>query len=912
MTIIELVIAFAILMAVLVPIAILLGNTIGQAASSRERLTALSLAEQYLEKLNNTPVLKHTATTAPTAHAALETTNDPTVPKTSDTIKITSLVRSTIAYSIYARFTWALHESTTLDLCTSGTAPTLLDLQVTVEWGRAQQKITDTTLIDFPATGILTEGFLAVNVFGDPHPVYGDPGSGPPKDAQTHAWSTRVKAVPVTISPGPTVTTGFSTITRHPNQYGCVFQEVPAGTYSVKVADPTTGTPPGTHYGTPSWASSDGELLSETSPSPGATVTVGEVATVTFQYDEGAMAKVTYPSTTVVEGPVWCPGVGAIDCLAAGQSPASTKAPSTAPAAVLSVLSSSGWHEYKTAATRLVASACAKRCISVGTAQTGTAAHGAAVSSSTSTVDFTPDTVPTGVSSLTDVTCTTTARCYAYGSGGSGAVILTATVGSTSVSWRSGSGLSGVTSVQSLDCPKKTTCYAAAATITGPAILSLSGGAWVRDTLPSTVTAVTEVVCRTSVCFAIGSSSTGAVILSQKVTSATTWVADTIPAASSLTSIDCLSGTQCYAIGKAASGPTIDSLSGVTGTTVTWTADTFASTPKLSSLTVLECRGSTCVATGTTSTGPAIVSLYTSTSTWRADGIPAGVTAVTSLACPSGTQCEATAVATVTGAPGAVVLSLSSTTGTWTTDTFPPGTDPLYLAGVACSAKTSMCAAPGATATDAVLLSSTLSGTTWQRAAPVGVTGMYVGDTPIAVYNPGLSPTETVEVASPTPTTGDVGSIGPLFPFSSGYQVGATACAAGITSTAPSVTSVPGTTFTAKPTGTRVPTAALPMGLLPVEVLSRTGTPVAGATVTIEPTCTRLTAPTGQSDQTSFALGTTDGSGTTGLAVMYGTYVVTVTYGSTAPVTATVTVSKTSITVGTTTTTLPSPGVIRL
>ncbi len=909
MTIIELVIAFAILMVVLIPVAMLLSNTIGQAASARERLTALSLAEQYIEKLNNTPVLAATAT----AHTALETTANHTLPKTNVTVHVGSTRRSTVMYAIYARFTWALHENSTPDLCASGTAPTLLDLKVTAEWGRTPKKISDTTLINFPATGILTEGFLAVNVAGNPV-------TGPPSDAGGHAWSTRVQAVPVTITPDATVTTGFAAITRYPNQYGCVFQEVPPGKYTVSVADPSTGTPAGTNFGTPPWIASYAELRGETTTTP-AGVTVGQVATVTFQYDEGSMVKVTYPSTTLVEGAVSCPGAGSIECLAAGQAPSSSRTPAATPVAVLSVLSASGWSEYKTPATRVVASACAgtKRCISVGTARTGSAFVGSSVSSGTGTVNFTADPVPAGVTALNAIVCPTTSKCYAWGTGGSGAVILSGTVGAGGVAWHNDTGLAGATTVHALSCVNATSCLAAAATPSGPALLSLPGGtAWVQDSLPATpaaVVSVTQVACRTATCFALAASATKPLILSQSATSATKWIEDTIPAVTALSTLECASTSHCYAAGKKTGAAAIVSLQSITKTATTttnkvvWTADPIQGAA--TSLTTLQCPGtSSCYATGTASTGPAIVSLYRSASTWTVDALPTGLAVVTGLTCPAATQCMATVLKRVAGTVLPAVLSLAGSP-TWQAVSLPAGARPLYLAGVACSSAASRCIAPGATATGPALLWSTLSGTLWHLTSPNGVTGMYVNDAPVAVYNSGLAPTTTVEVASPAPTSGDVSSIGPLFPFASGYEVGASACVGGVTATSPTVTSVPGTTFTSTPAKTKVPTAALSMGVLPVQVVSATGSPVAGATVTFTPTCARLAPPPGQANQTTFTLGTTDGTGEVGLAVMYGKYKLTATSGSLS-VTDVVTVSKSSITVGSVTTALPTPAVVRL
>jgi Tfp pilus assembly protein PilV len=903
LSIIEVVVAFSILLIVLVPVALLLSNTIGQAASSRERLTALSLAEQYLDLLNNTPVQSGTAT----ANRALKTTNNPTLPKTGKTIEVvSSVVRSTVHYSVYAEFTWALHESTTPDLCDAKTAPTLLDLQVTVEWGHEPQKISDTTLINFPSTGIVTEGFLAIKVDGDPS-------AGPPADAHAHAWTTRVQAVPVTIAAQATVT-GFTTITRYPNQYGCVFQEVPAGKFTVTVADPSPGTPPGTNYGTPSWASSYDELTRQTSPTP-AKVTVDSVTTMTFGYDEGAFVKLTYPSTTAADGIVACPGAGSILCMAAGQSPTSATAPSSTPRADLTVLTSSGWTLYQPSATGLEASACAKttRCIAVGYKRTGGGYVGASVSTATGTIHFTSDTVPAGVVSLSAITCPTASRCFAYGQGTGGGAILTASVGTGPLTWHLVTGATGVSVVHSLTClSSTTTCYAAATTSSTKAeILSATSatpGKWGPDTLPTSpkaVIAVSELACGTSSCFSLASSSTAALVLSLSSSSPTTWVEDTVRTVpASLTSIACPSASHCYAIGKASSTvPAVVSLVVHTSTTTTWARDSIK-TASVTSLSLLQCPAkSTCYAAGATASGPAIVSLYASTTTWNADGLPTGLGSITALTCPTTSQCAA--VATKTTPAGAAVISLDSTGVKWTSDTLP--TSPAFLAGIACSSARSKCATAGATASAATFVSATLSGTTWRAGTPGALVGMYLSDTPISVYNAGLTPTTTVEVASPTPSNGDVGSIGPLFPFATGYQVAAAGCAAEVTSTAPSVSSVPGTGAT---TGS-VPTAALSMGLLPVEVESAAGATVSGASVTIKPTCTRLSPPTSETNQASFSLGATGATGVSSMAVMYGTYTVTVKSGATTA-SATVTVSRTSLTVGAATVYLPTPVVVKL
>lgn len=897
MSIVELVVAFAILMVVLVPIALLLSNVIGQAATSRERLTALSIAEQYLDLLNNTPL----------DGTHNQTPNDTTLPIVGKTLQQTSsaLLRSTVSYTVFARFTWAVHEGT-LDLCTSGEAPTLLNLRVTVKWSHHEtQQITDTTMIDYPPSGIVTDGFVAVKVDGDP-------ASGPPSDEGGHSWSDRVQAVPVTITPESTVT-GYTTTTRYPNQYGCVFQEVPPGKYQLSVADPSPGTPAGSDYGTPSWAANYDEERSETAPSP-ASVTVGGVTTVTFQYDEGSLVDVTYPSTTAAEGDVTCPDAGSILCMATGQSPTSATAPAGTSTADVAVLTSKGWTVYQPAATRLVATACAgtARCVSVGYRKTGSTYVGASVSATTTTlVELSSDTVPSGVMALQGISCPTKAKCYAYGEGAttSKAVILSAAVGTGALAWKADAGLTNVAQITTLTCTGATTCDAIGTTATnGPVVLSLAatGSSWTTDTIPSSptanaVTSVSHLACHGAACYVTGADASGAVILSPKTAAPTTWAEDTIPATTQLSALTCPSATVCFAAGTESASAEVLSITSTTGTTVKWKADTVAS--GLTSLSVVKCPGtSRCYAVGTSASGPAIASL-TSGTKWTKDTLPSTMDSISALTCATTTACSATGTTTVSGRVISVVLSISATSATtWHQDTLPSGVAPVYFAGVACTSAGARCAAPGATDTGAIFLSATLTGTTWTNGTPAGLTGLYLADTPVSVYNAELSPSSALEVASPAPANGDVSSVGPLFPFASGYEVAAAGCSTQMTATA-IVSSVPG--GTAK--------TALPMGLLPIEVKNATGTaPVSGATVSVKLNCTRLTPPSGSTTQTTFSLEATGPLGLSETAVMYGSYKVTVASGGTTAPAVTVTVTETGTKVGGITTPLPTPVVIDL
>lgn len=852
---IEVVIAFAILMAVLVPTATLLSNVIGQSASARERLTALSLAEQWIEVLNNTPL----------PSTGRNTTTATSLPKTNTSIlQKSGTVRSTVAYSIYAEFTWAPAEGSNPDLCTSSLAPKLLDLAVTVTWN-PDHKITDTTIINYPPPGLPKNGFLAVQ-------VNGDPATNPPLDASSRPWKTRVQSVPVTISSRSTATHQFTSGTLHPNQYGCVFEEVPLppGKYKVSVADPTGATP--------SWVANDDEATSETQST--LIVTTGQVTTVTFAYDEGSLVDLQYPSTTATEGGVTCPGEGSIVCVVTGQAPADATKPASTPTAELSVRTPTGWKlEHPSGITRVAGVACARsvRCIAVGYHESGGVFTGASVSSPTSAPNFTADTVPSGVVALDGIVCPSSADCYAWGQGSSGVVILSAVVSTSGVTWTTDTGLTGISSVSDVVCPAASTCYAVAEAASGPAILSLgSASAWSTDTLPTTpaVTGLTQLACPgTATCYALGSTSGGAAILSLKSAgTATAWSADTLPTTpvpTNVSEITCPSASTCYVIGTKRSGVTVSGAVLSVATATKWSFSTL--TTAVTDLSDLTCPTSTaCFAVGSKASAPSIVSRSTPGS-WAVDSVPSAdsVSTVSCITVSSAVRCFALGTATSGGLARAVIFS-RATGISWNLDTLLTGPSPVWFSGVGCDG--AACVAAGASETGAVYLTGAPDSTTWKDATSAvtlsAAAGMYLADTPISVSNPNLSPASTIEVTAPA---ADASRIGPLFPFASGYSVAAAECPSEVASASAAVSSVPGGTSKAK----------LPMGLLPVEVVTSKGSPVAGATVTAaisDPTCVPLT-PLSGSNPASFGLETTGAFGLSELAVIYDTYKVTVTAG---------------------------------
>jgi len=840
---IEVVVAFAVLLAVLVPTALILDNAAGQASTARLRLTALSLAEQCVEKLGNTG--------PPFTQGAPETG----VAIQEDTLCIgsTPVVESTVTYTLHAQFTWTTSEGSHPDLCTSGSVPSVLAVHVWVTW-RHTHRVNDSTIIDFPPPGLPTEGFLAVQVNGDP------PGA-PPADLNGVSWSSRVQNVPVTVS------SSTYTSTLHPNSYGCVFLQVPPGSYTVSLADPSSGGVPDT----PSWTANADET---TDPSQSSLmVNVGLVTLATFQYDEGSLVTLSYPTSTATDGGVICPAVGVIRCLVLGQAPAHTTDPSATPVAELSVWTTTGWSVLEPAGVaQVAAAACAAstRCVAVGDGRSGGGYAGTSVSTPTTSVAFSPDAVPSGVTALATVTCPSSARCYATGSGSGGAVILSGAVGTSGVSWTLDALPSGVTRITGLSCPAATTCYA---TTSRGGVLSLSGDTWSADTLPTTPTyapsALDAISCTsTTSCYAVGTrkSSSLAAEISLATGSATDWVKDAGPATlTSLTQLVCepsTPGASCEATGSRTTGSTSYAAIASLSSPTTWQLDTL-DTPTTTAVSVgaLTCPSpSVCAAIGTASSGAPLLLWKTGAATFTAEPLPPGTAMLGTLTCSEISRCFLTGSASTS--TGAVAALISGEAGTWTLDTLPGS--PVAISKVACGG--SVCEAPGASESGAVFLDGTPTGTTWTAASPSGEEGLAATGVPVAVTSSGLETVRPLEVAVPAPTA-TVTRIGPLFPFESGYTIAATSCGP----LTPSVfaTSVPGATAA----------ATVPMGVLSLRVVNSRGDPDTGATVTAVPSCAKtLSPPAGKTNPTSYSLLSTGPLGLSRIALPYGTYNVTVTH----------------------------------
>jgi type II secretory pathway pseudopilin PulG len=892
---IELIVAMLMLIIVLVPTCYLFTNVLANAAQARERLTALSVAEQWIETLNSQ---------GPPSDANGQ-------PEVGVALSEPSSTLSGISYAVSATFKWTDATGGTPDFCSTDTSP-VLGLQVTVSWA-SNQSISDQAILNFPASGNLTDGYLAIQ-------VEGDPASAPPSDVYSDPWSSRVTNVPVQVS-GSNLANPYS---LHPSSDGCTFLALAPGTYSVQVGPGPTA--PVSYVANYNEASSETQALANQSP---ITVTDAEITEVVFQYDEGSDVPLAYPSTTAVADGVECPNRGPLICLVMGQSPASAGPPNTSPQADGIAETSSGWSvaSFPASLTRIEGVACTTgACIAVGYSSSGGAA---AVTTNGTT--WTTTSLPAGVSQLSEIVCppsATTPACIAIGSGtSSNGVLLTATISGSTVTWTKDT-IPSTTSLGELVCPSSSAqpvCYVSATTSSGAIVFSNSGSGspgttWTSWTAPSglTVTSISQLVCNSttfcvllgvSQCFHCGSSPE---IIQLASGTWTAYTNSTGVTPTTFTQLACASsGTSCWATGTTSSSAIAVYLSSGT----TWKSDTGipSGTTSLSGLT---CPGSGagCFSLYATSSSAGVISIGSGTA-WSTAGLPSnGAVSLDQLTCPTTTACYAVG----TSSTSAIVDVLQS--GSWANATFTgtTGGNPVYITDLDCTGATT-CVAAGATETAGQVLTYANSTTSFSGSStPTSLSGLYIDNPPIMVSNSTLQPNSVIEMAAPTTANGPQTEVGPLFPFEAGYSVAPGYCASELTTASSSATTVPGASPTTSPAA---PTVILPMGLLPIQAVSSSGVPISGATVTIaDASCTSSTEltplssgsfpalsnpPANPSNPTSYSMPSSGADGLSRMAVIYGTYQVTVKLGGTSATT-TVTVNPTSIVVGSTTYYMPT------
>lgn len=842
MTLVEVLVASIILLVTMIPMGMLLTSASSAAVAARQRQAALQLADSWVEILSNSQ--------PPTRSDGSVLTNSPRTPVAPAGTQTPPTTLAGTTYTVTANYVESFVNGVgQSDFCSAGQPPSpshpgVIGLKVIVAWGGfTRRSLSVTTDINYPKPGLQTEGFLAVNLTNDGE-----------ADVLGNRATDRLQSIPVTI----TQVTGSpvlnpSSFTLYPDGNGCIFAQVPVGTYTVAAQQPTSGTPATfTGYsGTPPFVSTSGatsELVTNQ------TVNVTAETTVQLDaYDEGIIGKASYGGASAVDAGIQCPAVSILTCVTTGSGPTGAVAAwGGAGAAWTTASLTAGTHVNQVACT----TSGTPTCVGVGYGSSG----GVIVVAPSTLSAPSYDTVPAGVTDLTQVVCPSGRGCYALGTTAAGPVLLAAFIN------HSGGDVWSVvtppsvtfTALGSIACPMPTTCELSYLGPGGvPGILRIDGDtdnlasnpswtpAFTEDVLPSTVTSVGTITCPSSgTCLAIATGDTASpsdpTVVDAPIagSGASTWENEsTFPTGvTTISGIACLSLT-CVAIGSATGAPAV------------WTDDLTA-TPD----------------------------------NWtQANSVPTSVTAVTSVACgaPGAGDTADCVIGAITPSLTAAgqLLEGSLTNGSWAWNfvSQPAGVTIQYVLSVACAnpaSSSDTCAAVAATATGPVVLAaSTGPPSAWVNRTPASLPGATVTGIPLETAPSGTS-SWTTQVAAGHPTNAtllpDV-----LYPQAGGYSLVAGDCPAEATSTST-------TSLAALPGGTA--TSTVPLGLLPLQLVDSTGAPVAGATIT-------LTTPSCPGGADAYNMPVTDATGTTVTSVPYGTYTYTVTVGGSATAHTSVTIT---------------------
>ncbi len=340
-------------------------------------------------------------------------------------------------------------------------------------------------------------------------------------------------------------------------------------------------------------------------------------------------------------------------------------------------------------------------CIAYGETSTGTFpgvnATAALSDLTTPTSQWSTVSLPSGVTRITSVACAN--RCIGVGYGPGGAVIVSSPTAATSVTIDTPIP-TGLASLSQILCPSLLQCVAIGTTTTGAAavvsgLISTSSDSWTSDAISATPTTatiagLTNLICPSGSggCMATGISTSPSAGTPVVVSGgfALGWTASspnpTGVTLTSLTAAACpttTTSTTCLLTGATSTGPEVVSGTAALGLGVAapswiWSADTFQGGTTVTSLNGLACPTTTkCLLMGRSSTTPLVLNgAITPAAVFAPDSLPASVATLTQMTCPTTGACVLIG-ATSTPSP-AIVSGTIGSSDTWASATVPsPG-----------------------------------------------------------------------------------------------------------------------------------------------------------------------------------------------------------------------------------------------
>ncbi len=798
---IDVMVAFTILLLVLAPLGTLLVSQIHAAITTQQRLAANDLMDTWLGKMQSQgPFWQALSPGLGRANAAVISNDfmDQWIPLgeqfsiSATTGAVTWSGTDTtslngVTLTSQAMYRWQSQGGGAPNLCSTVASggSVLMTATVKVSWaGHSAGSVEGTEVITFPSSSSsdgtgADVGYIALQIAGVNAP-----------DASGTSWTDRVTKTPVTILWNADYATGlFTPTTVYPDASGCVFVAVStSGTGSVGTGyqvelqsqTPQPGAPGYVTFpqGTPANGPLPGNVwvcdptyatTSCTAPVSTGNVSYeivgGEVLNLgTVYYDEGVLVDAHYSNSTTVTGGMTCPaGLAVVSCYATGPSSDGT---------AFAWLDGSTWSQVDVpglaslAQVACVPSGSDDVCLLAGTSTAGQGELESLVISGT-TASIRTDTLPFASSRLTGASCPTRqtpARCVVTSAGGgpSGQVIADGAISSTGDTWWPVSDVMYGTTTTALTSATGVSCLTGA-----------NDGCVVTGTGPNGVTIVSGLT-----------STTGPPVA---------WVSPSyvggLTAIAAVQSVTCVSAYGCLiaVTGQASAGAAVTPLLlGIEPATSTSSApylvNASAQLAGYAGLIGLTCTGDEpgvlfpgCIVewSSSTSTAPqaAILGMYMYVPLNLGAVVPAGATAMSPPQCSPvacGVAADVGGVWSVYTSPVPAGLNLSSTdlTVSWTQHAEALGstipTSPVCGSSVCMNASTTPLAAPLSTSanTPVAMFTGSQSASSWSQAT------LPSGASMASVIGSGCS-TGTCTIIGIAPS----GASGYLVPQSGGSQI---------------------------------------------------------------------------------------------------------------------------------------------
>jgi len=306
------------------------------------------------------------------------------------------------------------------------------------------------------------------------------------------------------------------------------------------------------------------------------------------------------------------------------------------------------------------------------------------------------------------MSCPSTTTCFAVGSQGMTFPEILGTTNS-GATWNALTipSAPGIQAIQAIGCGSSTNCVA----ISGGYIFTTSNGGstWSEQSVSN---ALQSVSCPSpSTCVAVGKG-----ISAETTNGGTSWTTNSAPFSEAALSVSCGSTSFCVAAGESSEmvAPT-PLLEETSDGGVAWSP---ASVPSgVDGLTGVSCPSThNCAAVGQSSlAGEGTVIVTSDGETWNQEFVSSGVTNLSSISCPSSSQCYAvgSALYEAPGTDGDSTLLESSDSGsTWSQESLPAGIS--YVGAVSCPSP-STCYVVAYGNSSYTLLATTDGGETWDE-----------------------------------------------------------------------------------------------------------------------------------------------------------------------------------------------------